>query len=309
MIIVMDWRRAFLVCEVFLTIHCACSSGLSPPQRVKVKSSVLTWNGTKDFTNITYVVQYSTTSNDWRDVYSGTQQQFNFTAAAEDFYGTRFRVQSKRGNQTSAWVMSKLVQCAHLHTCAPIIELKVETDRVHLWMKHRDQSLEEKEGGHISFKPLYWKRNSTNKEELNATSTHLVLEDLESGQEYCFQVEYLLFHKPHGKPSREICKVIPETSKQRNLRVIMLGVLTVAGLAILGCCLYFVYTHYKRIKALLQPPLDIPDHFEEFFFSEFPQHPVARPGSQEVESYEFVNFIEEVAEDEERCDSENEKKM
>lgn len=54
-----------------------------------------------------------------------------------------------------------------------------------------------------------------------------------------------------------------QLAEERNIRVVIIGVLTVAGLAVLGVCLYFLYIHHKRIKALLQPPLDIPEHFEE----------------------------------------------
>lgn len=54
--------------------------------------------------------------------------------------------------------------CPTVHTCAPVMELKVKTDKVHLWMKHRDLSLLDKEGEHIIFQPLYWKRNSADKE-------------------------------------------------------------------------------------------------------------------------------------------------
>lgn len=47
------------------------------------------------------------------------------------------------------------------------------------------------------------------------------------------------------------------------LRVAFTGVLTVAGLAALGVCLYYVHTRRKSIKALLKPPLEIPYHIEE----------------------------------------------
>ncbi|KAM9486817.1 interferon gamma receptor 2 [Clarias gariepinus] len=301
----MDWSSARALCEVLFIIHsAACLSEIPSPQRVKVNLSVLIWDRPKNYTNITYAVQSNTTLSDWRDVYTGPQQQFNFTAAAEDFYGKKFRVQAKKGNQTSKWVESRLVQCAHLHTCAPVIQLKVERDMVHLWMKHRDSSLKANEGGHIEFRPLYWKRNSTNdKQEPGFNSDYLLIRDLEPGQEYCFQVEYLLFHKPHGKPSREICAVIPETSKQRSLRFVMYGVLVVVLLAILGGFLYFVHTHYKRIKALLQPPLDIPEHIQEFIFRELPEFPL--PERQVTESYDLVSYVEEVAEDQDRYNLEN----
>ncbi|GAA6096511.1 interferon gamma receptor 2, partial [Tachysurus ichikawai] len=92
---------------------------------------------------------------------------------------------------------------------------------------------------------------------------------------------------------------------RRNLRVIMLGLLTVGALAFLGGCLYFVHKHYKRIKALFQPPLDIPAHYEEFFFSEFPERPATRPASQVAESYDIVALVEDVAEGEDRSDLEH----
>ncbi|KAK2850396.1 hypothetical protein Q7C36_009179 [Tachysurus vachellii] len=298
----MDWRIAFLLIEVFIK-DCVCSIELSS-QNVKVKSSVLSWNHPKDYTNITYAVQYNTTLSEWHEVYRGTQHQFNFSAKADDFYGKRFRVRSERGNQTSAWVTSKLVQCVHIHTCAPLIELKVETDKVHLWMKHRDESLKKEKGGHIEFRLLYWKRNgSNNKEELwkpFVNSVHLILDDLESREEYCFQAEYWYLNKPYGQPSREICTVILETSFRRNLRVIMLGLLTIGALAFLGGCLYFVHKHHKRIKALFQPPLDIPAHYEEFFFTEFPERPATHPASQVAELCDIVALVEDVAEGEDR---------
>ncbi|XP_058248936.1 interferon gamma receptor 2 isoform X2 [Hemibagrus wyckioides] len=301
--VVMDWIFDYILIALLMKL-CASSSELSP-QKVEVQSSVLSWNLPKDYTNITYAVQCNVTLSDWRDVYRGNQQQFNFSAEAEDFYGKRFRVRSERDEQTSAWVMSKLVQCAHLHTCAPVIELKVETDKVHLWMKHRDESLKKEKGGHLKFIPLYWKRNSTDNKESFVKSDHIVLEDLDSGEEYCFQVKYLYFTEAFGKPSREICTVIPESSKQRNLRIILLGVLTVSVFTSLGGFLYFGHKYYKRIKALFRPPLDIPEHFEEFFFSELPHRPAADPASQVTESCDIISFVEEVAEDEDRSDLEH----
>ncbi|KAK3543339.1 hypothetical protein QTP70_018067 [Hemibagrus guttatus] len=281
--VVMDWIIDYLLIALLMK-HCACSIELSS-KNVEVKSSVLSWNLPKDYTNITFTVQCNTTLSDWRDVYSGNQQQFNFSAKAEDFYGKTFRVRAERENQMSAWVTSKLVQCVHLHTCAPLIELKVETEKVHLWMKHRDESLKKVMGGHIQFRPLYWKRNSTNhKEESFVKSEHIVLQNLDPGEEYCFQVEYLCYSEPFGMPSREICKVIPETSKQRNLRIILLGMLAILVFASLGGCLYFVHKYYKRIKALFRPPLDIPEHFEEPMPPPQPLDAVPVPSPEKWES-------------------------
>ncbi|KAF7709858.1 interferon gamma receptor 2 [Silurus meridionalis] len=290
---VMEWGFAVLLCGMVFARHCECSSELAQPKKVKVELSVLSWSQPEDPTDVIYVVQFNTTLNDWHIVSRGPSERFNFSVTAEDYYGKVFRVRAEKGNQTSVWALSKRVQCSHLHTCAPVVELKVEPDKVHLRLIHRDQSLKDEKGGHLMFRLCYWKRNHTDesKEEF-PKSNHFVLEDLDAGQEYCFQVNYLHLHKPFGMPSSEICRVIPESSKQRTLRIVLLGILFLVGLFVLGSGLYYTYMHHKRIKECLQPPLDIPDHFEEFFFSEFSQ-PDESPRS---ESYEVVHFVEELSE-------------
>ncbi|XP_062862592.1 interferon gamma receptor 2 [Trichomycterus rosablanca] len=294
----MDWKTVFLSCLVLIT-HRVCSSELSSPQNLKIRLSVFTWKFSGNDSNVMYTVQYNTSSGAWQTVCDCKHRSFDFSSAAEDFYGKHFRVRAERENQTSAWRVSEQVQCAHNNVCSPQITLKVETDRVLLWVQDRDKSLGEEHGSHLMLRGLYWKTSSPdNIQEHDFGPNPLVLEDLEAGQEYCFQVKYLAFQKPYGKPSRKLCELIPESSGQRTLRIILLGVLTVGGLAMLGCCIYYVYIHYRRIKILLRPPLDIPVHFKEFLFMESYEHPISPSSSHVQESFDFVTVVQEVGQEE-----------
>uniref|UniRef100_A0A4W4DVZ7 Fibronectin type-III domain-containing protein n=1 Tax=Electrophorus electricus TaxID=8005 RepID=A0A4W4DVZ7_ELEEL len=183
-----------------------------PPQHIQIHSSVLMWNSSGDDRNVTYTVQYSSAPGELWDSMTGCSQlQCDF--AAKDFYGKVFRVRAERGNLSSDWQQSEKVQCIHINTCAPIINLSIVSDKVELMGLHRDSSLKKEYGGHITFRLLYWKTTSPNDKQNNEYTHPIIMNDLEPGKNYCFQFDYLYFHKPYGNPSRLICKEIPETCK------------------------------------------------------------------------------------------------
>ncbi|KAK1797678.1 hypothetical protein P4O66_008046 [Electrophorus voltai] len=291
----MDLQNIVVSCLFFLTVHRVWMTELPPPppQHIQIHSSVLMWNSSGDDRNVTYTVQYSSAPGELWDSMTGCSQlQCDF--AAKDFYGKVFRVRAERGNLSSDWQQSEQVQCIHINTCAPIINLSIVSDKVQLQRKHRDSSLKKEYGGHITFRLLYWKTTSPNdKQENNEYTNPIIMNDLEPGKNYCFQFDYLYFHKPYGNPSRLICKEIPETSFGRTLRVIVSGVLTVVVLAIFGGWLYFAYKNYRKIKQYLQPPLDIPQHFQEFLSSEFYEHQVDLPSNQDAEVGKIITFASE----------------
>ncbi|XP_072542575.1 interferon gamma receptor 2 [Salminus brasiliensis] len=282
----MDWRNAFVSCLVVFTASSAWS--IEPPTHVKVELSVLSWKPPPGETNVTYTVQYSMAEEEeWHNVCGCNQPQFNFTA--EDFYGKIFRVRAETANQTSVWKLSKQVQCEHTGTCAPLFNLTIKTNKALLWMGHKDQTLYEEFGGHITFRVLYWKEaRVSDNQERNTGGMTLAIEGLEFGQKYCFQVVYLVYSKSFGNPSHVLCKVIPLSSAQENFHIIISGVVIVVGLVIFGVCLYFVYKNYKKVKLFLQPPLDIPEHIERFLSEEFPHQERVCLDSQELELNDLV---------------------
>ncbi|XP_066542630.1 interferon gamma receptor 2 [Hoplias malabaricus] len=292
----MDWKYQIIQCLLVLIIGYGWSTKLTDPKKITVRSSVLSWTSSERENNVTYTVQYNTLpEQEWQNVCGCSQMQFNFTAASEDFYGKIFRVRAETANLTSDWKHSEQVQCQHTGTCAPLFNLTLRNNKVLLWMDYKDKSLKEKFGGHITFKAQYWKETTfIDKQDLNVNGRSLTIEDLESGEKYCFQVEYLYFKKSYGKPSHILCETIPETSGARTLRVILSGLLVVAAFATFGICLYFVYKNYKKIKTFLQPPLDIPDHFHEFFSGEFSH---CEPAC--VVSQDFIILVPEQIIDEE----------
>ncbi|NP_001347714.1 interferon gamma receptor 2 precursor [Pygocentrus nattereri] len=293
------WKTPLISFLFVLIFHSAWSTNLSAPKLKEVSSSVLSWEPSK-VNNVTYTVQYrADPGQEWHYLCGCNQPQFSF--ADGDFYGKIFRVRAERGNQTTVWQESVKIQCRHTDACAPLLNLTIKNYKVLLWMDDKDETLKKEFGGHITFRALYWKETSaSDKQELDASGKTLLIEELEAGQKYCFNVVYVVYNKPYGSPSRVLCEVIPETPTVQNLRIIISGVLINAGLMVFGCCLYFVYKNYKRIKTFLQPPLDIPEHIEEFFSGEFPHHEFVCIGSEELESNGLITLVpEQIREEEE----------
>ncbi|XP_076854530.1 interferon gamma receptor 2 isoform X2 [Brachyhypopomus gauderio] len=285
-------QQSLFVCLFFLVIRRVWLTELAAPPHIEIRSSVLRWDSPRD-TNVTFSVQYSTVPVGlWHSMTGCSLLHCDFPG--EQFYGKVFRVRAERGTLSSVWQQSEQVHCAHIDTCAPLITLTITTDKVGLSMKHRDSSLKKEYGGHITFKPLYWKTTNPNDiQEPDDITNPLIIWGLESGKNYCFQVEYLTYNKPYGHPSL-ICEEIPEKSADRTFRIIISGVVTVLVLAILGCSFYFVYNYYRKIKQhlhrYLEAPLDIPDHFHKFLSSEFSEDQVDHPSSQDEEVCDFISL-------------------
>lgn len=59
--------------------------------------------------------------------------------------------------QTPFLTLCFILSTPIVDTCSPQITLKVEPDRVLLWMTNRDKSLLHEHGAHIIFQPMFWK--------------------------------------------------------------------------------------------------------------------------------------------------------
>lgn len=126
-----------------------------------------------------------------------------------------------------------------------MVNISAKPGIVSLTLAHMDQSLAKEYGDHLEFNILSWNVNNrknpevsciyqknhanihslffydkskadeflTLQESVVTNSKDYLFDKLESGQNYCFQVEYLLYHKPYGKASEKRCIFIPETRK------------------------------------------------------------------------------------------------
>ncbi|XP_077087703.1 interferon gamma receptor 2 [Siphateles boraxobius] len=289
-----------------LIINIDRTFGLKPPHDVKLVRSDLQWKPSND-DNVLYSLQYnpkSKSQDEWLNVSShiGTKlRTFQITA---ELYGAVFRVRSEKGNNVSEWQYSNPVQCVNVAFCLPETNLSVKHERVFLTMKHMDQSLEKEYGEHIQFKISYWKVDNSGSSEVKSIITNRKnepLQELESEQNYCFQVEYLLYDKPYGNASTEMCKIIPETPETARRRVLLFSILTTVFVsAMCGICIFVLFKYHKKVKKLLQPiKLEIPDHYREVLDDRFPLQACPSPSSQSLRSYDLITVKENSNEEQE----------
>lgn len=274
---------------------------LNPPQDVKIVRSNLQWKKPPDDDDrFLYSLQYkpgSKTDDEWYNVtsHNGTELRFQITP---EFYGAVFRVRAEKGNNVSEWQYSKPVQCVNVNSCAPVLKLSVKPEMVYVTMAHMDESLEKEDGENLEFNVSFWKVNNGGYSKAEFITTKRKNEPIstpDSGQNYCFQVQYLLYEKPYGNVSNQICAIIPETPEAIKNRALLYSILTSFLVTVMcGVCIFLLFKHHKKVKDLLQPyRLEIPDHYIEFFrCGVFRLQACPSPSSQSLRSYDMIIVIE-----------------
>ncbi|XP_043100422.1 interferon gamma receptor 2 [Puntigrus tetrazona] len=285
-----------------LLINIEGAFSINPPQDVKIVPSNLQWKKPPDDDDgFLYSLQYkpaSETDDEWYNVtsHNGTELKFRITPK---FNGAVFRVRAEKGSDVSEWQYSKPVQCANTDSCVPVLKLSVKPEMVYLTLAHVDESLEKEDGEHVAFNVSFWKVNNGKYSEARFIITRSKNEhifNLESGQNYCFQVQYSLYEKPYGNISNQICAIIPETPEAIKSRALIFSIIMSFLVTVMcGVCIFLLFKHHKKLKQLLQPlRLEIPDHYREFFISgEFPLQACPSPSSQSLRSYDMITVIKD----------------
>ncbi|KAK7164955.1 hypothetical protein R3I94_003365 [Phoxinus phoxinus] len=281
--------------------------GLKPPLDVKMVESNLQWD-LSNYDNVLYSLQYNPkrkSEDEWLNVSSHTGTKLRTFQITPEFYGAVFRVRTEKGNNVSEWQYSNPVQCVNVKSCSPVMNLIVINERIFLTMTHMDQSLEKEYGEHIEFNISYWKVDNGRSSKLESIITDRKKEplpDLESEQNYCFQVEYLKYNKPYGNASEEKCKIIPETSEAVRRRALLYIIMTTLFVsAMCGICIFVLFKYHKKVKRLLQPvQLEIPYHYREVLNDGFPLQACPSPSSQSLRSCDLITVMENSNEEQEK---------
>ncbi|XP_051949407.1 interferon gamma receptor 2 [Xyrauchen texanus] len=290
-------RHIYAVALFILMVDLAKTVDLQRPD-VRTVGSELQWKSAND-ESVLYSVQYklgSKPAEEWHNMSShiGTKlKTLNITA---EFYGAVFRVCAEKGNQTSEWQNSKPVKCLNIQYCVPLIHLTVKPGMAHLYMEHMDQSLVDEFGNGIAFNISYWKVANGDHSEVQFYITNgnsQLFPNLESGLEYCFQVQYLWYNKPYGNTSLQRCAIIPETAEEKKRRDLLLSILaTVFVSAVCVCFIFAFFKNHKKLKQLFRPSPEIPDHYREFLTGEYFQQLYRCPSSQSLQSCDIITLIE-----------------
>ncbi|KAJ8004591.1 hypothetical protein DPEC_G00137870 [Dallia pectoralis] len=260
------------------------SQGVSPPLDVRV-DSVVHWSRATDRPDLTYTVQSKTNDGKWQDI-DGCVQTKN-TTCKKDIRGgcVMVRVWAQQGNKTSEAIEA----CRHATSCSPVVQLTAQSGLLLVnWRK--DESLSAEYGSILQYHVNY----SREGEELqyDSISEHPVtLQGLEVGGRYCVQVQYQCYHKPFGTHSRLQCVSIPESERAKHIRTTLISVLIPVFLGAVAIFLIFLfYKHLEKLKQLRPRALQLPEHYEEFFFQDFSQQ-LFFTNSYSDEHYDTVSSV------------------
>ncbi|XP_054470845.1 interferon gamma receptor 2 [Anoplopoma fimbria] len=247
----------------------------APPRYVHVDNWLLTWPLTTEEGNVTFTVQYERLQSDvWTNVPACVHISLNScnitSTKAEDKHGcVMLRVQAERRGLTSTSVEA----CSkHGHSCTPEIRLIVGPGSltVHL---NRNHSLVREYGDHAKHRVYYGKEGEP-RQYADALAS-VTLRELQGGQRYCAEVQFLRFEKPFGPATCTQCVMLQSSENPKSQ--IVAAVLPVVFLLILiPVTAYFLIFQRERIKRWLQPPYHIPDDFflepfsENHFYSSSP---------------------------------------
>ncbi|XP_057216636.1 interferon gamma receptor 2 [Triplophysa rosa] len=287
---------------ILMILNLAGAFDVPPPRDVKVVQSELQWLSPSSDDNVMYTVQYKRGSepvDDWHNVTSHNGTKFAIT---KEVYGAIFRVRAEKEGHASEWQISNPVQCVHLNVCIPLMTVNVKPGKTYLSMSHMDKSFEKEYGVNIAFNISSWKvvTGVYSEVQFNVTNNkNEVILNLESGQMYCFQVQYSFYNKPYGNTSEQQCVIIPETPEEAKRRTFLTTILTTfCILTLCGCCIFLLFKNHKKYKQLLRPPVEFPGHLREFLSQEFSQQPSPSPSFQSLWSCDVITLIDNVSTEE-----------
>lgn len=141
--------------------------------------------------------------------------------------------------------------------CTPEVSLSARPGSLTVRLS-RNHNLAEQHEDNLNHRIYYSKEGETLQLQEVSHSTH-TLRNLQEGQRYCIQVEFMLYDKPVGLPTCPQCELIPHTEAEVNPGAIVGGVLILTVLIVASA--YVLICHIGKIKRWLRPPYEIPNDF------------------------------------------------
>ncbi|KAK2527187.1 Ifngr2 [Columba guinea] len=253
------------------------SPRLPAPKNVMVYSynfrSLLRWSPVEvDRGLVLYTVHFKTGFlNEWDEMNCTriAHTECSFPWSLKERRWTVFlRVRAELGQATSDWVETDAFVAERNTTIGPPKVNSVTESSDSLLVRVTPPFVPEA-GYFPEYYVSYWENaTSTIKREIKLSNTLFKIENLKELTLYCFRIQVVLKVYPDlqllGLPSVPECyrTTISEATKTGHLILILILVLLFVTLATVG--LFHLWRHHKAIKYWLQPPLEIPSHFEEY---------------------------------------------
>ncbi|XP_036397239.1 interferon gamma receptor 2 isoform X2 [Megalops cyprinoides] len=269
----MTLKHIILPLFLLQTIYTGVLMLLLPPENLRIQSenliNVLNWSSNNDSPTVKFFVQYRYFSDRWQNVTSCPPTEAthcNFTSSVRPGLNVTLRVGAEDGDQI-LWRESEPFRASDQTLLGPpCVTLFPKPHVLIVRMDDPVAGLREEFGEDLKYRVYYGEENGPLMEH-GDYSSQLTLESVKEGVKYCVKVEYVLYGQLRaGSRHRVECALIPESEYTRMIKnvLVVVTVVIVVGGVILACLLTFAKCHDK-VKEVLRPPLDLPDHFREFF--------------------------------------------
>ncbi|XP_076011298.1 uncharacterized protein LOC143004334 [Genypterus blacodes] len=231
---------------------------LPPLQDMHVSDGTLSWSPAPSHTSVTYTVQYRSFDKQWTDVTACVQTSLascdvTSTASAEDPGCVRLRARAERAGLSSPWTEA----CSRRgNPCSPEVRLAPRPSSLYVVLS-KNHSMAREYGGHAWHRVFYGKEGQPLQDIQEGTAS-VSIPELEEGQTYCVQVQYMLYTKPNGEPSCVQCVLIPKSNTEtHHTKVVVPVVVVVVVMAIMTGIIYVLMYKSKGIKKWLRQPYQI----------------------------------------------------
>ncbi|XP_069010521.1 interferon gamma receptor 2 [Embiotoca jacksoni] len=259
------------------------------PLDVHVEKGQLRWTPATDEPDVTFKVQYrSSNVKKWSDVpgcgrTSNTSCDFADAAATAEHGCVMLRVRAVRRGVAS----EEVAACSrHGDSCSPEFSLKAWPPGSLTVLLTRNHSLHRDYADHTQHRVYYGKEGE--KPQLYGDYiSQAIINDLEVGQRYCVEVEFVTHRQPVGLSSCAQCEVVlkpGDTSHAGTITVVVFAVVVLfVGVPTIA---YFIIFHHGKLKQCLRPPYQITDLMER------PPERAVQLLDSPTENYDVITSIE-----------------
>ncbi|NP_001347725.1 interferon gamma receptor 2 precursor [Acanthochromis polyacanthus] len=260
---------------------------LLPPKNIRVDKWQLRWSPATKERDIMYTVQYrSFNTDEWKVVPACVQIVSNScnvasTKAKGEHGCVMLRVLAEKNGLTSIPVKA----CSrHGDSCDPDFNLIARPGSLTVRLAS-DHSLTPDFAEFAKHRIYFGKQGEQLKKYTDVASSETIRE-LEEGQRYCVQVQYIATNNPVGLASCIQCELIPQSGDSTQTLIIVSVLVVFVLVAVIPGVTYILIFQRKKIKRYLQPyNINImPELFE-------PIHISILPSSQSDEHFDVLSSI------------------
>ncbi|KAJ8379147.1 hypothetical protein AAFF_G00230590 [Aldrovandia affinis] len=284
---------------------------LTSPGNVTIESvnleTELRWLPAPGEERVEYTVQYQVTGHpEWLTVVGCAptrSRRCNLTADIGEHLNVTMRVRASRADRTSPWSRSKPF-CAQNQTRLGPPNVTLYSHEGKLQVRISDPFHRNSFASELKHR-VYYRKDNSNWEVHSDVGSALSIDSVEAGLNYCVQAHYVWFSRlrPNSVPSLLRCAVISESDLARAIRAVWVTAAIAFLVIVLLVCVYAFTNNYGKLKKVLQPPLNLPEHQRKFLMGEeqLVQFPESSSNSEEhFDKISLVNIDEEAAEEEEK---------